>query len=253
MTATQVQAQVLSERELRQQLAATYRLVAMFGWDEAIQNHISVRHPTNRSKFLVNPYGLLFDEIKASDLIEVDMDGSPSDPNTALANPTVFVLHTAAYEARPEINCVVHFHSAACAAVSAQADGLLPISAHAVLYRDAIAYHEFEGLSLDRSEKDRIRIALGNRTLVVILRNHGLLAVGRSVAEAFMHAFWIENACAAQVLAMGGGAKLHFPSQAIQDKTSQQFFDLLDNGYAGQQAFDAFVRKLDRLDPSYRN
>lgn len=242
-----------AEATLRRELAACYRLVALNGWDEAIQNHLSVLVPGRRDRFLVNPYGLGFDEIRASDLIEVDGDGRKANPENAKANPTVFVLHSAVYEARPEVTSVVHFHSTASSAVSAQAEGLLPLSAHALLYRDAIGYHDFEGLSLDFTEKARIQAALGPDKLVLILRNHGILTVGRTIAEAFMHAFWIETACAVQIQAISGGRPLSIPSQAVQDRTAEQLAEGIKHGYAGAKPFAAFMRKLDRIDPSYKD
>lgn len=247
-----------NEQDVRVQLAACYRLIALYGWDEITFNHVSVRSPGNPHHFLTHRWGLLFDEVKASDLVTLDEDGKIiAGPDGATINPAAFVIHSAVHQAREDINAVVHFHSVASVAVSAQEDGLLPISAGAMFHMDLLAYHDFEGIVLDLEERKRIQTALGSKKKMILLRNHGLLTCGRSIQEAFLLAYFLNRACEIQVAAQSGGVKLIAPPEHIQRRVAVQF----QNQDAqpdkriklGQLEFSALMRRLDRIDPSYRN
>lgn len=240
------------EKELRTKLAAAYRLASMYGWDEVIYNHISVRHPEQRELFLLNPWGLHFTEIKASDLVWVDSDGNLRQESKLGINPAGFIIHSAVHDARADINCVLHHHSVAGSAVAAQEKGLLPITTQSIRYMPRVAYHPYEGLSFYEGEKERIQAALGEKKQILFLRNHGVLTCGRTIEEAFMIAYWIEKACKIQVDACAGGRALHFPSQDSQDRTVKQIEDGM--GWPeGEREFSALMRLLDATDPSYRN
>jgi ribulose-5-phosphate 4-epimerase/fuculose-1-phosphate aldolase len=239
-----------AEWRQRVDLAACYRLVALYGWDDLIFTHISARVPGTHDRFLVNRYGLLFEEITASSLVKVGIDGNVVDDDAGAINPAGFTIHSAVHEARPDAGCVVHLHTPAGVAVSAQERGLLPISQIALFPSAALAYHDYEGVALNPAEKQRLVADLGDRSFM-ILRNHGTLALGPTVADAFLNIYALERACATQVLAQAGGP-LRPVAQPIVDGIMAQA-KAVTRGLGGQLAWPALLRKLDRLDPGFRD
>src|SRR6267378_7094127 len=195
------------EWQARVDLAAAYRLVALYGWDDLIFTHISARVPGTEHHFLLNPYGMMFEEVTASSLVKVDLAGNKVDESPYFVNPAGFTIHSAVHAAREDALCVVHLHTDYGIAVSAQKDGLLPISQQAMLALSSLAYHDYEGLALNEDEKSRLVADLGNKS-EMILRNHGLLTVGKSPAEAFLSMYILERACRIQILAQSGGETL---------------------------------------------
>jgi ribulose-5-phosphate 4-epimerase/fuculose-1-phosphate aldolase len=238
-----------TERRLRIDLAAAYRLVAMFGWDDLLATHLSVRLPGPKHHFLINPLGWLFDEITASSLVKVDLDGNIIDDSTCEINPAGFTIHSAIHAARPDAQCVIHLHTVNGIAVSSQEQGLLPINQSAMLLNGKLAYHDFEGIALNHDERPRLVADLGTRS-VMILRNHGTLAVGASVADAFQNIYFLERACAIQVAALAGGSRVRTPADAIQTAVAQQIANFGDT--ADRLLWPALLRRLDRRDASYR-
>jgi ribulose-5-phosphate 4-epimerase/fuculose-1-phosphate aldolase len=238
------------EWQLRTDLAATYRLVALHGWDDMIFTHISARIPGPEHHFLINPYGLLFDEITASSLVKIDLDGNKVGESPYPVNPAGFTIHSALHMNRDDAHCIIHLHSTDGVAVSAQADGLLPIDQHAMLICGDIAYHDFEGVAVDLDERDRLVHDIGEKHLM-ILRNHGTLAIGNTCADAFLRMYYLERSCSMQVRAQAGG-KLNMPNQGVPEKTAGQGAYAFD-GMIGALAWPALLRKLDRVDPSYRH
>jgi ribulose-5-phosphate 4-epimerase/fuculose-1-phosphate aldolase len=240
-----------AERRARIDLAACYRMVAHYRMTDLIYTHISARVPGRSPRFLINPYGLMFEEITASNLVTVGLDGTVVDDPTGLGiNPAGFVIHSAIHRARHDVGCVIHTHTAAGLAVAAQKHGLLPLSQHAMRFTDRIAYHDYEGVALDLPEQRRLVRDLGERN-VMILRNHGLLACGATVAEAFDRIYYLERACQAQIGAMAGGAALSMPKPAIARKVARQF--ARPGRTAPGNAWTALLRLLDRIDPSYKS
>ena len=250
--ASAVRAQV-SEAEWarRVDLAACYRLVAMFGWDDLIFTHISARVPGPEHHFLINPYGLLFGEMTASSLVKVDLDGHKVLDSPYEINPAGFTIHSAVHAAREDAQCVLHVHSVNGVAVSAQAEGVLPLSQHSIFVLSSLAYHDYEGVALNEDEKPRLVRDLGDRRSL-ILRNHGLLTVGRTVAEAFVAMYFLEAACMMQVRAQAGGGALNRIGPAIVEGAEEQW-QRVTHGAGGGLAWPALLRKLDRVDPSYRS
>jgi len=239
-----------AERQLRTDLAACYRLVALFGWDDLIFTHISARIPGPDHHFLINPYGFLFSEITASSLVKVDLHGRKIDDSPHDINPAGFTIHSAIHAAREDAGCVLHVHSVNGVAVSAQRDGLLPLSQHAMFVLASLAYHDYEGVALNEDEKPRLVRDLGNRRFLM-LRNHGLLTVGRTVAEAFVAMYFFEASCMMQVRAQSGGGPLRHIADAILDGAQDQW-DRVTRGAGGGLAWPALLRRLDRSDPGYR-
>jgi ribulose-5-phosphate 4-epimerase/fuculose-1-phosphate aldolase len=239
-----------SEWEQRVALAACYRLVAQFGWDDLIFTHISARVPGPEHHFLINPYGWLFSEITASSLVKVDLDGRKVDDSPHPINPAGFTIHSAIHAARDDAHCVLHVHSVNGVAISAQRDGLLPLSQHAMFALASLAYHDYEGVALNDDEKPRLVRDLGEKRSL-ILRNHGLLTVGRTVAEAFVAMYFLEAACMMQVRAQAGGGALTRIGQPIVDGAEEQW-QRVTHGAGGGLAWPALLRKLERVDPSYR-
>ena len=239
-----------AEWQQRVDLAACYRLVARFGWDDLIFTHVSARVPGPEHHFLINPYGLMFDEITASSLVKVDLQGhkvfdSPYDINLA-----GFVIHSAIHAARDDAACVLHVHSVNGVAVSAQEDGLLPLSQHSMAVLASLAYHDYEGVALQDDEKPRLVRDLGDKRFLM-LRNHGLLTVGRTVAEAFVGMYFFEASCMMQVRAQAGGGKLRRIPQSIVDDAPRQFATVT-RGAGGNLAWPALLRRLDATDASYK-
>jgi len=238
------------EWQHRVDLAACYRLVAMFGWDDLIFTHISVRLPGPEHHFLINPYGMMFSEITASSLVKIDLHGQKVDASPSEINPAGFTIHSAIHAAREDAICVLHVHSVNGVAVSAQEDGVLPLSQHAMFVLSSLGYHDYEGVALEEDEKPRLVRDLGNKRFLM-LRNHGLLTVGRSVAEAFVAMYFFEAACMMQVRAQSGGARLRMISEPILAGAEEQW-EKVTRGAGGGLAWPALLRKLDRVDPGYR-
>jgi ribulose-5-phosphate 4-epimerase/fuculose-1-phosphate aldolase len=239
-----------AEWEARVDLAACYRLAAHYRMTDLIYTHISARVPGPEHHFLINAFGLLWDEISASTLVKVTLDGDiVDDPTGNGINRAGYVLPSAVHRARPDVECVMHTHTASGIAVSAQADGLLPLSQHAMRFTDSIAYHAYEGLALELDEQARLVGDLGAHN-AMILRNHGLLTCGATIAQAFDLMYYLERACQAQVGAMAGGAKLNLPPPEVAAKTSQQFKNLPYK--ANKTEWKAMLRMLDKTDGSYK-
>src|SRR6185295_11945180 len=237
------------EWQARVDLAAAYRLVALYGWDDLIFTHISARVPGGDHHFLLNPYGMMFDEVTASSLVKVDLDGKIVMPSDYNINPAGFTIHSAVHAAREDALCVMHLHTENGIAVSAQKDGLLPISQQALFVLASLGYHEYEGLALNDEEKPRLVNDLGNKTFL-ILRNHGLLTVGQSVPDAFLSMFLLERACRIQILAQSGGGKLIPVSDKILAQIPAQSA-IVTKGGRGNLAWPGLLRKLDRIGSNY--
>ena len=247
-----VRSQVTGEEwALRVDLAACYRLIAMYGWDDLVFTHISARVPGSDEHFLINAYGLLFEEITASSLVKVDLSGDKVLESPHPVNPAGFVIHSAVHEARPDVGCVLHTHTKAGVAVSAQADGLLPISQISLFPYASLGYHDYEGVALNDDEKPRLVADLGDNN-ALILRNHGLLTTGATVADAFLNMYALETACQTQIMAQSSGAELVMVPQPIVDGILAQA-ELVTKGLMGQLAWPGLLRKLDRHDPSFRD
>ncbi|HTD32849.1 MAG TPA: class II aldolase/adducin family protein [Candidatus Elarobacter sp.] len=236
------------EWQARVDLAAAYRLVAHYGWDDLIFTHISARVPGPEHHFLINPYGLLFTEITASNLLKVDLDGNLVEPTPYFFNPAGFTIHSAVHAAREDAKCVLHLHTVAGVAVSCQKQGLLPINQTAMLLNDQVAYHEYEGVALLLDERPRLVADLGAKN-AMILRNHGTLTVGESVGEAFLTMYFLERACATQIAVLAAGSELHWPAPEVQDVVRRQAG--VGIAQVAKLAWDAQRRMLDAKDPSY--
>jgi len=239
-----------TEWQLRCDLAACYRLVAMHGWDDLVFTHISARIPDTDHHFLINPYGMMFDEITASSLVKVDMTGQPVSPSAYPVNPAGFVIHSAIHAARDDIACVLHTHTSAGVAVAAQTQGLLAISQQASVVLPLLAYHDYEGLAVRDDEKKRLQANLGNKQ-ALILRNHGLLTVGTSIAAAFLAMFTLERACQIQIAAQAGGAELQVIRRHILEGTEHAVKQATAGMDAGKLVWPALIRRLNRLNPGY--
>jgi ribulose-5-phosphate 4-epimerase/fuculose-1-phosphate aldolase len=242
-----------AERQVRIDLAACYRLVAHFGWDDMIFTHISARVPGPDAHFLINPFGLLFEEMTASSLLKVNLAGELIDKSDHVFNPAGFVVHSAVHAVRHDAGCVLHLHSTCGAAVAAQAEGLLPLTQHAMVFHGKLAYHSYEGIALELDERARLQADLGTKH-AMILRSHGTLTVGATVAEAFQRMYWLERACAAQVAALAGDVKsraIVIPSREVCERTAEQGELVWAQG--SQLAWPGLLRLLDRRDTSYRS
>jgi ribulose-5-phosphate 4-epimerase/fuculose-1-phosphate aldolase len=239
------------EWQTRVDLAACYRVIAMHGWDDLVFTHISARVPGPEEHFLINPYGMLFEEITASSLVKVGLDGEKVVDSPHPINPAGFVIHSAIHEARHDVGCVLHTHTKAGVAVSAQAEGLLPLSQISLFPYSTLAYHDYEGIALNEDEKPRLVADLGERH-ALILRNHGLLTVGASIPDAFLMMYALETACQTQIMAQSGGAKLtQVPAPIVAGIQAQA--EQVTRGLGGQIAWPGLLRKLDRRDPSFRD
>lgn len=236
------------EWQTRVDLAALYRLVALHGWDDLIYTHISARIPGPEHHFLINPYGLLFEEITASSLVKVDLDGNLLQETPYFINPAGFTIHSAIHAAREDAKYVMHLHTDQGVAVAAQKEGLLPLSQHALIALPRLAYHDYEGIALNLDERERLVADLGEKTLM-LLRNHGTLSVGQTAADCFVGMFYLERACKQQVMAMSAGREnvLIAPDAAISEVRSQVGV----GGVGGGLAWPACLRKLDRNLPGY--
>jgi ribulose-5-phosphate 4-epimerase/fuculose-1-phosphate aldolase len=238
-----------TEWQQRVDLAACYRLVAMFGWDDLIFTHISARLPGPDHHFLINPYGMMFSEITASSLVKIDLQGRKVAPSPHEINPAGFTIHSAVHAARDDAICVLHVHSVNGVAVSAQEGGLLPLSQHSMFVLSSLAYHDYEGLALNDDEKPRLVRDLGSKRCLM-LRNHGLLTVGRSVAEAFVAMYFFEAACMMQIRAQSGGGPLRLIDADIVANAPAQW-EKVTHGAGSSLAWPALLRKLDRANPGY--
>ena len=239
------------EWEMRVQLAAAYRLVALYGWDDLIFTHISARVAGEGHQFLINPYGFLFDEITASSLVKVDIDGKIISDTPHFINPAGFTIHSAIHAAREDAMCVLHIHSLYGIAVSAQMEGLLPLAQTSLFPLSGLAYHDYEGVALNEDEKPRLVNDLGENNFM-ILRNHGLLTVGTSVAEALLFMYLLETACHIQILAQSGEKELIHIAPQIQQGIKAQVAQVT-KGLGADLVFPALLRKLDKIDASYKD
>lgn len=239
------------EWELRQNLAACYNLVAHFGWDDLIFTHISARVPGPETHFLINPYGMMFDEVSASSLVKVDLNGNKVMDSEFDINPAGFTIHSAIHEGREDAHVVMHTHTNAGVAVSAQTEGLLPISQQALFPLTSLAYHDYEGVALREDEKTRLQADLGE-SYFMILRNHGLLTCAENVADAFLYMFILQRACEIQLMAQSGGTKLTPVSGQIV-AGMQAAAKQVTNQAGGALAWPGLLRKLDRINAPYKN
>lgn len=245
--------ELVSEEEwqLRVDLAAAYRLVAHYGWDDLIFTHISVRIPGPEHHFLINPYGMMFDEITASSLVRIDQEGNRIHPEDFDVNPAGFTIHSAIHAVREDVVCVMHTHTTEGVAVSTHKDGLLPLSQQSLFPLSSLAYHDYEGVALRADEKPRLQADLGTNNFM-ILRNHGLLTTGSSVAEAFLGMYILQKACEVQVQAMSSGQPLtQIPDEILS--TIREQARKATRGMGGNLAWPGLLRKLDRIDPGFRN
>lgn len=239
------------EWQTRVDLAACYRLVAHYGWTDLIYTHISARVPGKEEHFLLNPYGLMFEEVTASSLVKVDMDGEVVMDSPFEVNAAGFTIHSAVHMARHDVACVIHTHTRAGMAIAAQKDGLLPLTQNSMMFHgDRLAYHDYEGIAFDLTERERLIADLGDR-FAMVLRNHGLLACGRTIAEAFEILHNLEHACEAQIEAQSGGGPLIVPSEEVCRHTADQFWSHGDKEPFGALAWPALRRLMDRHNPGY--
>ena len=238
------------EWEVRVNLAACYRLIAVHGWDDLVFTHVSARVPGSDEHFLINAYGLLFEEMTASCLVKVDLDGEKVLDSPYAVNPAGFMIHSAVHDAREDVICVMHTHTRAGIAVSAQADGLLPISQTSLFPLVSLAYHDYEGVALNEDEKPRLVADLGGNN-AMILRNHGLLTTGKSIADAFLMMYVLETACQIQVLAQSTAGELIQIAQPIIAGIQAQA-EQVTRGLGGDLVWPALLRKLDQVDASFR-
>ncbi|WP_432176830.1 class II aldolase/adducin family protein [Streptomyces sp. Tue6028] len=255
-TPAAVDATAEEELRLRRELAAVYRLVAHFRMTDLIFTHISQRLPGPDNHFLINPYGLLFEEITASDLVKIDLDGNPVEPTPHPVNPAGFVIHSAIHKARPDAHCVLHTHTRAGCAVAAQRDGLLPVNQMSMEFHNRVGYHDYEGVALNLDEQQRLVADLGHHP-ALILRNHGLLTVGESAAQAFLRMYYLEKACEIQVTAQAAGAPLVLPPAQVCEYTAQQLTGEADADFQDDIAYDlawaALLRLVERIAPDYKD
>jgi ribulose-5-phosphate 4-epimerase/fuculose-1-phosphate aldolase len=255
--ATDRRADAVSDEEwaLRVRLAAAYRILDTLGWTETIYGHVTLRVPGADEHFLINPYGLRYDEVTASNLVKVDLEGLIIGPSNFPINPAGFVIHSAIHGARHDVGCVMHIHTVAGMAVAAQKHGLLPISMPATGFHGRIAYHDYEGPSIDLGERERLVRSLGDKK-VLILRTHGLLTCGATLEEAFILMFRLQRACEIQVTAQAGGAPLIEPSQEVCERAAaltDEFLNANDGLPVGKLEFDSYMRLVERRDPAFQN
>jgi ribulose-5-phosphate 4-epimerase/fuculose-1-phosphate aldolase len=235
------------EWQARVDLAALYRLVALYGWDDLIYTHISARIPGPEHHFLINPYGLLFEEITASSLVKIDLEGNVLQETPYFINPAGFTIHSAIHAAREDAHFVMHLHSDNGVAVAAQAEGLMPLTQHSLIVLPKLAYHDYEGIALNLDERERLVASLGEKTLM-LLRNHGTLSVGGSAADCWVGMYYLERACTMQVAALSAGRdKVLIAPDASQEEVRNQS----SRGVGGALAWPACLRKLDRERPGY--
>jgi ribulose-5-phosphate 4-epimerase/fuculose-1-phosphate aldolase len=251
-TTNNAQNWTLQERETREHLAAVYQIFGYLGMDDLIYTHISARVPGEDDRFLINPFGLMYEEITASNLVKINLQGEIVEDSEYSVNYAGFIIHGAVHELADEAHCVIHLHTDAGVAVSCQKDGLLEISQHELFANNGVAYHEYEGLAFNDEEKPRLVADLGQAKMM-LLRNHGTLTVGTTVAEAFFHMYNLERACRIQVLAQAAGnAELKpIPKDIVRHTRSQKPVGARLTGY-GEMELAAWMRKLDRLGLNFR-
>jgi len=237
------------EWAIRIDLAAAYRMVAYYGWDDLIFTHLSARIPGPEHHFLLNPYNLMFEEVTASSLVKVDVQGNPVEPTPFITNPAGFIIHSAIHMAREDAHAVMHLHTPQGQAVAAHGEGLLPLTQTAMLIRGDVAFHDYEGVAVDMDERERLVADLGTKN-AMILRNHGTLAVGKNVGECFIRLYYLERACQAQVMALSAGDSVSHPPQGSPEVTAQQGAIGLPLA-ANLLAWPALKRKAYRLDPGF--
>src|SRR2546423_4468228 len=237
------------EWAIRVELAAAYRMTAYYGWDDLIFTHLSARIPGDEHQFLLNPYNLMFEEVTASSLVKVDVQGNPVEPTPFITNPAGFTIHSAIHMAREDAHAVMHLHTPSGQAVSAHSDGLLPLTQTAMAVRADIAFHDYEGIAVDLSERERLVADLGVKNLM-ILRNHGTLAVGKNVGECFVRLYLLERACQAQIMALSARDQVNNPPQGSPEVTAQQGAVGLPLA-ANLLAWPALKRKALPLDPNF--
>ena len=240
------------ERELREELAVAYRLIHHYGMTDTIYSHISLRIQEKPAIFLINPYGMLFDEICASNLVRVEVNGNKMEATDAEVNQAGFTIHSAIHLGCSDAHAIIHTHTVSGMAVAAMEEGLLPLNQTSMEFYNRIAYHDYEGISLDLDERDRLVASLGQKKCL-ILRNHGLLTVGRTVAEAFYYMYYLNKACEIQVNVLGTNAKPIIPPPEICEHTARQFEDPTFHDQEVLRVWEANRRLLNRLDPSYRD
>ncbi len=238
------------EWQLRVDLAACYRLVAAHGWSDLVFTHVSARIPGPDHHFLINPYGLMFDEITASSLVKVDQDCHKLSDSPFPVNPAGFTIHSAVHAAREDAGCVLHTHTRSGVAVSAQKDGVLPISQQSTFVLASLAYHDYEGVAFRDEEKPRLQDDLGGKNFLM-LRNHGLLTVGPTIADAFLSMYIFESTCQIQIAAQSGGTTLTQINPQIIDGVAHAM-KVQTGSLGGAFVWPALIRKLERLDPGYR-
>jgi ribulose-5-phosphate 4-epimerase/fuculose-1-phosphate aldolase len=236
------------EWQTRVDLAACYRLIAMYGWDDVVFTHVSAKIP-GTEHFLINPYGLMFEEMTASNLVKIDLQGNKLMDTPYDINPAGFTIHSAVHEVRHDASCVLHTHTAAGVGVSAQKEGILPISQQSIFVLSNLSYHDYEGVALNEDEKARLQADLG-KTNAMILRNHGLMTCGKSIAEAFLGMYTLQRCCEIQVAAQAGGGELIPISQAILDGAKESMRQVT-RGAGGNLAWPALLRKLQRVNPGF--
>lgn len=236
------------EWQLRCDLAACYRLIAAYGWTDLVFTHVSARLPGPGHEFLINPYGMLFEEITASSLVKVDRHCNKLTDSPYPVNPAGFVIHSCIHEVREDAGCVLHTHSRAGVAVSAQKCGVLPISQQSTFVLASLAYHDYEGVALRDDEQPRLQADLG-KALFMVLRNHGLLTVGRTIPDAFLQMYLFESACRIQIDAQAGGELVHVNPAILQGMS--RVFEQATAGVGAGIAWPALLRKLERTDPGY--
>jgi len=237
------------EWAIRVDLACAYRMVAHYGWDDLIFTHLSARIPGEEHHFLLNPYNLMFEEVTASSLVKVDIQGNPVEPTPFITNPAGFIIHSAIHMAREDAHAVMHLHTPQGQAVAAHGEGLLPLTQTAMLIRSDVAFHDYEGVAVDMDERERLVADLGTKN-AMILRNHGTLAVGKNVGECFIRLYYLERACQAQVMALSAGDSVSHPPQGSPEVTAQQGAIGLPLA-ANLLAWPALKRKAYRLDPGF--
>jgi ribulose-5-phosphate 4-epimerase/fuculose-1-phosphate aldolase len=250
MTLSAIQSQVTPEEwAIRCDLAACYRLVALYGWSDLVFTHISAKLPGKDHHFLINPYGLMFDEITASSLVKVDKDCNKVIDSPYPVNPAGFVIHSAVHEAREDAGCVLHTHTRAGVAVSAQAAGVLPISQQSTFVLGSLAYHGYQGVAFRPEEKPSLQADLGQANYLM-LRNHGLLTVGKTIADAFLHMYVFESTCQIQISAQAGGPLTQVEPSIVQGVA--QAMKVQTGGLGGAFVWPSLLRKLERTDLSYK-
>lgn len=238
------------EWDARVQLAAAYRLVHMHGWQQTvIYTHISARVPGEEEQILLNPFGLRYDEVTASNLVKIDLDGNILDDTPYKINQAGYCIHSAIHAARPDVTCVIHAHSEDGIAVSSLEEGLMFTHQEALMFYGVTAYHDFEGIALDLEERERLVRDIGDN-MVLILRNHGLLTVGRTIGEAYTLMFFLEKVCGAQLKTMTSGGRINQLSKEVMERTAGQFD--VKNSVCGEREWAAMLRKLDETDSAYK-